>query len=97
MTESGCPSFIYYGHPTVQDWIEAIKCNIENTGENAKEETEHLKIFLDQYPNLSGIILENLVLDVIIITFYFITPMTRANLTNFDRVDPNYEIRVTHN
>lgn len=65
------PSFVYYGHPSFRDWTNALTCNVENGGVNAKAEMKNLKAYLDKYPNLSGIILEWLSLDVIIIIFLF--------------------------
>lgn len=69
MLSSGKPSFLFYGHSDIKEWIEVLTPNSQDCGENAKIEMENLKDYLDQYNSLSGLVLQKLSIQVIIIIF----------------------------
>lgn len=58
---SGKPTFLYFGHQDVQEWIDVL----QNCAPNAKTEMANLKKFLEPYQNISGLIIETITMEVI--------------------------------
>lgn len=73
MLNSEKPSFLFYGHRNLEEWLDVLACNSQDGGVNAKTEMENLKDYLEQYKSLSGLVLQKLTIEVITITFYIRT------------------------
>lgn len=57
---SGKSAYLYFGHATQEEWSIKLANETCNGGNNSKEDMKGLKVFFDNHPNITGLIIGNL-------------------------------------
>ncbi|XP_026819410.1 uncharacterized protein LOC113558094 [Rhopalosiphum maidis] len=57
---SGKSAYLYFGHASQKEWSIKLANETCNGGNNSKEDMKGLKVFFDNHPNITGLIIGNL-------------------------------------